>query len=252
MLEFLNSKIKKEAMHHAYLLEGEKDAIFPSLVSLLESFGFKLEGNPDFFNLSLDTFKIKDVEILKSANSQSAVLGGKKILIISVNFLTFDSQGALLKILEEPSSNSHFFMIVPNLNSISKTLASRLNVIKTRSGSDLEFKKEAEAFIKMSKKERVEFIKVFLGKFKKEKEEKEDDEEEVPEESFFLENSARSESLKFLNSLEESLYNKIKGDTPRYSEVFEEIWNSRSLLSNPGVSAKMIMENVALVIPNIL
>ena len=248
----LSEHIHKDNMHHAYLLEGEREEVYTGLLDILSGLDFKTAGNPDFSYLKFDTFKISDVAGLKSSGSEAGFSGGKKIFVISANFFSTDSQHALLKMFEEPNPGSHFFVITPNINSLARTLISRFYVVRQGDAEETPMYQEAQKFISMPKKSRIDFLKDFLARFKDK--ENEDEQDEISdgldaEEAFLLVNSARSESLKFLNALESALFEKTKNDIHKYAGVFEEIWKSRSLLSQAGTSTKMILENLALLVP---
>ena len=148
-----------------------------------------------------------------------------------------EAQNTLLKIFEEPIENTHFFIIIPDINILLKTLVSRFYLIRTKTelGNEL---KEAEKFITMPTRNRIDFIKELLA-------EAEEDEENLVIET----SSARSKALKFLNALETILQSKF---LKNYSDFtfFKHFFKVREFLNQPGSSAKSLMESVALITPN--
>ena len=67
-------------MHHAYLIEGIREEIMPEVLEFIETLGVKTLANPDFYNISLDSFKIEDARNLKSAEYEKSFSLGKHTL----------------------------------------------------------------------------------------------------------------------------------------------------------------------------
>ncbi len=242
MLQHLN----KNNLHHAYLIEGNKDEILPEVFSFFEDMGVKTSGNPDFYNIALDTFKMEDAENLKSSANQksfSATKDAKRIFIISANNFLHNAQNTLLKIFEEPNEDTHFFVIVPDVSVLLKTLVSRFYFISARSGIDEELK-TADKFIKMNLSARLDFLKELL----KGKEESEEDKNEE-----ISTDSPRAKANRFLNALEVSV-SKTEEPHPgpllikERVKAIEQIFKVREFLRQPGSSAKMLMESVAIIL----
>lgn len=234
--EYLN----KNNLHHAYLIEGARDKVGVEVLDFVKSLGIETTGNADVVNISLDSFKVEDAINLKSYASEKGFTSLKKIFIISANNFLLEAQNSLLKMFEEPIENTHFFLITPDANTLLKTLSSRFYFISTKSDITEELK-NAEKFIKMPIKNRIDFIKeLLIGE-----EEKDEERNEV-----VVLDSARSKALKFLNALETILHKKFIKD---FSDLtyFNHIFKVREFLRMPGSSAKTLMESVALVIPNL-
>ena len=181
----------KKKLHHAYLIEGNKAEVVPEILEFLKSLGIE-KGNPDFSHIELDSFKIEDARNLKSYAAERGVSSGKKVFLISANNLLLEAQNSLLKLFEEPIENTHFFVIVPDVNSMLPTLVSRFYTISAR--QDLA-SGDAEKFIEMHLNARINFLKDFLI-------EQDEDEDVAPTDS------NRAKSLRFLNSLEVTLHKK--------------------------------------------
>ena len=235
--------LDKNNLHHAYLIEGAQEEIVPEIFKFMKSLGVKTSGNPDFCHMSFDSFKIEDARNLKSVEYEKGFGIGKKIFVISANNFLLEAQNTLLKIFEEPIENTHFFIIVPDKNALLKTLVSRFYLIKTNRGLGDEFK-EAEKFIKMPLKNRIDFIKELLV-------EVDEDTESLPshsESKASVLNSSRAKALKFLNALE-TVMSKTVFDTVKV-DFFQHMFKVREFLNQPGSSAKSLMESVALTLPN--
>lgn len=235
MLEHLD----KNNLHHAYLIEGTREEIEPKIFKFIENLGIKTSGNPDFYHISVDSFKIEDARNLKSIEYEKSFAQGssgksaKKIFVISANNFLLEAQNSLLKIFEEPIENTHFFIITPNTDILLRTLVSRFYLIKTKGefGSEL---KEAEKFITSPLKNRIDFIKEMLI-----------ESEDVSSKDF-----TKSKALKFINALETILHKRLEQKNLSDTSFFYQIFKVREFLNQPGSSVKSLMESVALIIPN--
>jgi DNA polymerase III delta prime subunit len=239
----IQKHLDKNNLHHAYLIEGKKVDILPDVYSFIESLNIKISNNPNFVYINTDSFKIEDARNLKSYASEKGVDDNKKIFIISTNNLLLEAQNSLLKLFEEPIKDTIFFLIVPDTNSLLKTLISRFYVIKAPGNQNIQNTKEdsknVEQFIKMSKKDRLDFIKNLL---------KEDEDVE----DVRSEDSARTKALNFLNLLEQNLHNNIlktPSDVNSLQSSFTHILKVREFLRMPGTSPKTMLESVALILP---
>jgi hypothetical protein len=61
--------------------------------------------------------------------------------------------------------------------------------------------------------------------------------------------SSRTKALKFINTLESTLHQHMPR-TVIDASIFEHILKVREILRMPGSSAKMLLESVALAVPN--
>ncbi len=236
----LKDHLDKNNLHHAYLLEGARAEILPEVLDFIKSIGVKIAGNPDFINIETDSFKVEDARNLKSMALERSNDKGKKVILVSTNSFLLDAQNSLLKMFEEPIENTHFFLIVPDTNSLLKTFVSRFYLISSR--QDLvEELKDAEKFIKMPPSGRMDFIKELLV-------EAEEEDEEGNE--ILALNSPRSKSLKFLNAVESVLHKNSVSKRHFDPACFQHIFKVREFLRMPGSSTKTLMESVALILPN--
>lgn len=235
----LAKHLDKNNLHHAYLIEGTREEIIPEILEFIKSLGIEIVHNADVSHISLDSFKIEDARNLKSYASEKGFSTNKKIFIISANNFLLEAQNSLLKMFEEPIENTFFFLIVPDANSLLKTLVSRFYLISTKDDLVSEVK-NAEKFIAMPLQSRINFIKELLI----ESEEEDEEGNEV-----IVLDSTRSKALKFLNALELTLHSNM---SKRHFDIsyFEHILKVREFLRMPGSSTKTLMESVALIVPN--
>jgi len=249
--------LDKDNLHHGYLIEGERDEIVPEILAFCENLDIKTSGNPDFCRITIDNFKIDEAFDLRAMSSDKGFSPAKKIFIICVNSFSLDAQNVLLKMFEEPIKNTHFFLIVPDTNALLKTLISRFYLIKSEIKSGRGFQ-EAEKFIRLPLKNRIDFVKELLA----ENEEKDEEGNQIA-----VLDSTRSKALKFLNVLEDSLYRRfvknfsgftlpgVPGGTYAIQNslqiCFQHFFKVRCFLRMPGSSAKSLMESVALITPSL-
>lgn len=224
-------QLDKNNLHHAYLIEGDREETLSTLLEFLEGADIRTSGNADFMHINVDSFKMDDARNLKTYGKQKSFSAQKRIFVISANSILLEAQNSLLKIFEEPINNTHFFLIVPDANSLLKTLVSRFYRISPKQdpGKDEEIQK----FLALPLTRRLDFIKTKLAKF--------EDEEEATD-------SARADAQRFLNSLEAALHQKMSKGTFDIKS-FEQIFKARKYLRMPGSSVKNLMESVALIVP---
>ncbi len=261
----ISKYLDKNNLHHAYLIEGERENTALEVLEYLKSLGFKTSNNPDFFHIKTDSFKTEDARNLKSfmaERSFSDEKNAKKIFVISTNSFLLEAQNMMLKMFEDPIEDTHFFVVVPDLSALLSTFVSRFYVISPKQNLYTELK-EAEKFIAMPLEKRIDFIKELLV----------EPEEDVPTESRGFTtaqavgkdvslDSTRAKSLKFLNALESVLHKKLvnftgllqpsAGTFPAQNSLqacFEQIFTAREFLRQPGSSTKSLMESVALTVP---
>ena len=233
-------------LHHAYLLEGEKEFVFQELLNFLnKKLNFSTISNPDFWLGDFDSFGIDDGRVIKDVQSKmSFSSGGKKILVIKTNFITHEAQNSLLKVFEEPTEDTHLFLIMSSSESLLPTLKSRLMILKNlgvphfgekfRSSTP---KLGAEEFLKGNITERFEMIKVFLPKKKS----------SINSQSG-KEKADKAGVISFLNELEQVLYEDKKVLNSDIENIFSEIRQCRSYLNDRSPSVKMILEHLSQII----
>ncbi|MCI0566040.1 hypothetical protein L0Y46_02465 [bacterium] len=225
--------------HHAYLLEGNAEDIIPPLLSHFEKeHGIRTRGNPNVWVRSYDTFGIDDARVIKEFSLRVSVASEaedvkislpRKIFVIAPIFMTREAQNALLKILEEPPADTHFFIIVAKTGLLLGTLQSRLQSARPArvpASADPRLP-DAMAFLSASPAKRLMLIEKIL----KDKD--------------------KAKAIALLNSLEEALAAGIKkGERrPEYLRSAREIILLKDYLNDTGLSVKMILEYAALTVP---
>ena len=246
MLKTLKEHNKNKSLHHAYLIEGSSDVIVEQICKFIEiDFNFKIQGNPDFWNEKYESFGIDEARKIKEIQTRKS-FGDKKIFILSCNSMTTEAQNSLLKLFEEPSSGTHFFIVADSSEIFLPTLKSRMLIIK--SVDALRRKAElstGQAQIRNSYGDRYEWknfelVEKFLdtkkaGRLKLLKNITEDKDKE--------------KAISFLNNLEVILREKIDFSSKEQAETLGEIIKCRDYLNDRAPSIKLLLEHIALIVP---
>jgi DNA polymerase-3 subunit delta' len=206
-------------LHHAYCFEGDVDYITDLLLNFLEK-DFKIKGNPDFWMGEYDRFGINDGRKINDFQLRKA---DKKIIVIKTNFITREAQNSLLKMFEEPTANTHFFIIVPSKEILLPTLQSRLNIEKIEAPASDEGL--AKKFIEAEQKDRLDMVKELI------------DEKD------------KMGAINLMNQIEKIL---AENKEMKVEEIvfFERLNKLRGYLNDRAPSMKMILEHLALITPN--
>lgn len=225
--------------HHAYLIEGDSEAILDELFEFFkQSLGVAVKGNPDFLHVDFEVFGIDEGRRLKEMQTGKAFTGDRRFFIVSTSSFTHEAQNSLLKVFEDPSPNVHFFVIMPSADGILPTLRSRFFIIEHE--SKYKTKKahnekiiSAKEFLENTSASRLLMIKGIV-------EEKEKD-----------------RALALLNDLEAELHAKLvesvgtsSGVSPKQiAESLEEIGRGKQYIHDRSSSVKLILEHLVLVLP---
>ena len=215
-------------LHHGYLLEGEQEKV---LKQLLEFFERELKivprGNPDVIVSKYETFGIDDGRELKNRASVKAFSHSKrKIFVIVFQSITIEAQNSLLKLFEEPTQNTHFFLITATAEVFLPTLKSRLFIISdTIQRTDDRSVQFAKQFMESSKPDRIKLLKDIID------------------------NKDKGKAIAFLGVLEEVLHSKkdfANGGERAYGLI--QIQNCRKYLYGRSPSVKMLLTHIALIV----
>ena len=226
--------IKLENLHHAYLIEGDTTVVAPLLTTHLESIGIPMSGNPNVRLLSYESLLVDDARDIHAKQIERSEDGGKKVFIISSQFINHQAQNALLKTFEEPTEGTHFFVIMPSIQSLYETLISRFQIIK-QEGLE-QSSDEAKKFLSQSVVERLEYIVSFIKTH-------EDDENS---------GGVRAHATTLVSGIEKILYRSTNDEQKKsLLLVWQDLERARGYLGTSGASVKMILEQLALVLPKI-
>jgi hypothetical protein len=221
-------------LYHSYVIEGEPNITATKLLEFLESRGDVAKQSQDVMMQVYESFTMDDSHIVKEWHSRLGVTDGKKICILATKFINREAEQTLLKIIEEPAKNTHFFIVVPDSSLLLDTIISRTHVVKLKQSINNDSQKFARGFILATPKERIDMVAKMIKENK--------DEENSGQLRFF--------ATSFINDLENIFYKKFKENIKDKKIIFilNELQKSRGYLSTPGASVKMVLEHIALVV----
>lgn len=150
-------------LHHAYVIEGDKDSILVDLFAdLKEHYGMEREGNPDFVIHEVDTLGIDHARSLAYDHIKRPLQSPRRVFIFAFNKILHEAQNALLKVFEEPSKYATLILITPSAQSLLPTLLSRVERITHASLARESERNDARAFLASTISERMARIKKLI------------------------------------------------------------------------------------------
>lgn len=213
-------------LHHAHVIEGAYDEVVSALtLALARHLGIEVKRNPNLTVEYYESLGIDEARSIKEAQTRSGFGGARKIFIIGTVSFTREAQNALLKTLEEPTAGTHFFIILPRVEILLPTLRSRVLIVS--SGSILpkdESKVLAEKFLDASLEDRFAMAKNLADA------------------------KDRETIHQILDNMERILYTRLVGKKDG-SEVFRDIYQAKTYLSDRGSSSKMLLDQLAIIVP---
>ena len=211
--------------HHAYGIAGISAHVVPKLLSELEKTGFHAKGNPDFRLERFELMGIAEAQALKEAAGRTAVTGGKKIFVISAQGVTREAQNALLKVLEEPPPNTHFFLVTPSFDTLLPTLRSRLFLLSP-AAIDYSSSTRALEFLRCAVPARLTMVQCMLKELE--------------------EATGKADVISFFDELERTLAAEKKTGK---ADALAELLETKKYARDRAPSFKLLLEHLALVLP---
>ncbi|MEX2010554.1 MAG: hypothetical protein WD874_02000 [Parcubacteria group bacterium] len=201
-------EIDKDHLHHAYILVGEWEG---ATDTILQALSISKDNNPDLF--IYEVLGIDEARHIK-ARAQASAFGEKKIFVINAVDVTLPAQNALLKTLEEPAPNTHFFLVVSYVDRLLPTLRSRMQVLTLKPG---EGEVSAKKFLDLPKDKRITFASKF---------------------------ALSGESLgPFIDGMLEELRRRHARE-----ELIKRVFTVRRFADDEAASPRLILEHIALVL----
>ncbi len=201
-------------VHHAYIIYGTTSDLLWALI--YKNLAFVKKANPDVYSEEYETLGIDEARALSEWAIMKPISDRKAAVITAFSFTT-EAQNALLKLFEEPSANTYFFILVPSNVAILPTLASRVRIVSIK--EEIEVNKKFESFLESSIPERFRIISSIIKNKDKDK--------------------AR-ELVKFL-------IKKSRLNLP----LAEKVLQSERYVGARGASIKIILEHLAISLPNV-
>lgn len=211
--------------HHAYILHGDHESRRTHLFDLFLKEGIKRENNPDIFVHSTDTMSVEEARMIAERQLRKAVLG-RKIFIIEFSHMTHEAQNALLKVFEEPTPETHFFLITEHGHALLPTLRSRLSEFEVEGETGMvPFIGEAKTFLQQTISERFTFLEPYI------------------------EEKNKDMAIAFVDALESVIHDKSSEDLNSVAEFLKDLEQFRSYLHDRSPSVKLILEYIAHMCP---
>ena len=246
MHPILKNHIEKKEFHHAYLLCGEvevckKMAEEMAKVILEET---NLNNHPDFSYTKFGLFDINDSHNLANRASNKSFSDKGKIFVLEIFSFSMESSNALLKLLEDPTEKTYFFVIVSSVEVVIPTLRSRFTIIVGVSNDkevDEESLEAGKKFLNALPNKRLETVKKMFPKKGEENESLSD----------YSEN--KQKAIKLLNALEFLIEKELRtpSNGKKAKKALENLSKSGQFVFDRGSSPKIILEHLALTLPRI-
>ncbi len=233
-MKIRNSKleINPDNLHHGYLIVGDREGSKNTLMQFLaDELDVTMVGNPDFSFSEYNTVGIDEARALAEVQGRMGFGGegnshkapgtsyGKKVFVISTNIITDEAQNALLKVFEEPTAGTHFFILVSQ-NTFLPTFLSRLVLIQAQ-----DVKQETSEVLRIPIAERLAMVTKLAGEISDEKKVKQD-------------------AIDLVNQIERELLED--GGVEKHAEALRECAFARTALFSRGAMIKMVLENLIL------
>lgn len=218
-------------LHHAYLIAGDPGRLVSLLKEYLaDRFGpnFVSSSNPDLILASYDLWGVDESRELKSYQSRRPIRFAAKVVIISCRSVTGEAQNSLLKTLEEPAPNTHFFILTRTAESFLPTIQSRCQLIDWPEETGSQVGERSGDFLRAGVALRLKMVKDVLA-----------DQEEDPA---FGQN--------FINALLTAYWAKTKNDQETAKSLGAERLEEAVILAGQrGSSLRLLLEYLAEVLP---
>lgn len=212
--------------HHAYLIEGERARVIEELLLSLEAdMGVPVRGNPDVVLLEYDSFGIDEGRAVNALEENRPLAReGKQVFVIAANSITHEAQNALLKMFEEPTPDTYFFVIMPSISRVIPTLRSRFETVRFAEAP--RHSAAAEAFLNDGYAKRNKFVEKLVD------------------------SKDKARALEFLRSLEAVLHDRARHNASAdIIYALGEIRLCAGYLMDTAPSLKLILGYLALAVP---
>jgi DNA polymerase III delta prime subunit len=199
--------------HHAYLVYA--NSLEESVVPL----EFQKVG-VDTYHIVIDSLGIDDVRTLTEKSIQRPFESDVCVFVIVARIITVQAQNALLKLFEEPPTHAQFYVVVPSTAFLLPTLKSRLAELGTR---NVQQKQNAvfDIFFKTSYADRLSSIA----------------EHTKVKDTVWIEEIVRGCEY-FAHAA-----------TKNKAQILASVLLVRTYIGTNGASPKMLLEELALVLP---
>jgi DNA polymerase III gamma/tau subunit len=236
MQQIIEQHKKTGDVHHFHLLEGSRAEIQESLKNFLcDEFDVDPNDKSLYFDYDFDQFQVGDSRALTMKAQIKTPEGKKMIFLVFAKSINQQAQNALLKMLEEPSARTYFFVVLPRLSGLLPTLLSRAVVIPRDSSverintlnTDIPTLKELQ---QKTVGERLKFVDGLVKEIKDEKRNRID---------------ARQLVQNLITEFQKELQEK---PTVEKTKKIQSLMQIEDYLGDSGASIKILLERAVLLI----
>ncbi len=223
-----------QELYHSYIVEGNPETTSGALRAYLNQQGIIATDSPDVLYQTYDSFTVDDSAFVRAWHANKGVGEGKRVCILSTKFINHEAEKSLLKMIEEPTENTHFFIVVPNALALLDTIRSRAHIVRPIGEESSAEIKRAKEFIKLSPKERIDMVADIV---------KSHDNDETS-------GGLRYDAMNLVAAIEKIVYEQFEKNRTDKAIQFslQELARAREFLGSSGASVKMILEHLALVL----
>lgn len=206
----------REDLHHTNICIGNRVKIIEDIDTLIST--FKDVKHIERLTYEYDKFLLADAKHIFSVHLHKTAKDSMQIITIAFNSTNNESQNSLLKMLEEPRSNTYFFIIIPTKRIILETVLSRAQIFEYK--NEIEISEQTQKFIKAKPAKRLELVKKILDDLK-------------------TENTTKQQIIEFVEEIEKYAHEN------KNTILLKRILEIKEYIKDQGASVKQLLEYLA-------
>lgn len=218
-------------LRHAYLIEGDALMVKDALLSFISRVDPSAQGRGDVVIHEAENFLIDEALEVIHEQSFFGVDGGAKYVLLVFSSMTIEAQNTLLKTLEEPTAQTHFFLIVSLSDVLLPTLRSRMISLRVEEEQAAKDISDAERFLASSIVERLRRIEPLISTKGEERK------------------SSRKEMRHFIGALEIVLVKRFPVPDRAIARALGDLVLARRYSFSASSSPKILLGHLALTLP---
>lgn len=209
--------------HHANIIISRGDCKSFVFNILQKDLSFDIKANPDFLMIENESFGIDDARNLIKWALGKSLIGEIKVCFMITKSITHEAQNALLKILEEPTLGTYFFINLESEGGLLPTFLSRIVILDNNILNKKESDNYAHKFWNSNKKEKLSLIQTLSKK------------------------TDKTEMKELIKDLEKICYENFVADTSK-AQIMKNVLTAKIFVTARGASPKMLLEWLSCVV----
>lgn len=177
----------------------------------------------DVSHIILDRFGINDARQLVSESLQKPIEGKYRVFVLVIKKLPEEAQNSLLKLFEEPPLNTRFYMVIPQEGMLIPTLLSRVFMERNSCLSEAPRNETFVSFLGASYSDRM----------------------------LIIADITKNKKLEEIESIIQGAEVYVSENSIANCNLLETVIFVRKYIKTPGASAKMLLEELSLVLPTV-